>query len=243
MSSRRRSTPRRGSWVEREFDSILLFLVLVAFLVALFWRPQLPRMPAPPARSEKRPAAGADRPAAADSLPQAPTDSLLHGASTDARRHAAVLDSLQVRGPSLFVNTGQNRFYLYDAAHRLLRLGPCSTGSDSTLTAPDGRTWHFTTPHGPRRVAHKATDPVWVKPDWAYLEEGLEPPAPGAPERRVQGVLGSHALDIGQGMFVHGSPFRITIGQPVTHGCVRLRDEDLALVYRTLSVGDLVYVE
>ena len=231
MRSRRNSNRHRGSWVDREFDSILLFLVLVGFVVAVYWRPEPPRVvPArvvPPLEgSVALPEPGAAPPADADSL-----------------RHGAILDSLRVTGPSLFVNAQLNHFYLYDAAHRLLRSGPCSTGSDSTLTAPDGRTWRFSTPRGARRVAHKAIDPVWVKPDWAYFEEGLDPPPPGAPERLVTGVLGTHALDIGEGMFVHGSPVQITIGLPVTHGCVRLRDADLALVYETLSLGDLVYIE
>jgi L,D-transpeptidase YbiS len=246
MRSRRRSNRHRGSWVDREFDSILLFLVLVSFLVALLWRPEPPRVVPPPTRSVAlpEPEPGSTPAATADSLRHAAAlDSLRHAAAFDSLRHGAILDSLGVTGPSLFVNAPQNRFWLYDAAHRLLRSGPCSTGSDSTLTAPDGRTWLFSTPRGARHVAHKAIDPVWVKPDWAYVEEGLKPPAPGAAERLVPGVLGAHALDIGDGMFVHGSPVQITIGLPVTHGCVRLLDADLALVYETLAVGDLVYVE
>lgn len=155
----------------------------------------------------------------------------------------ARLDSLQCDGPVLVVKTLHQRFFLYDAQGRLVRVGPCSTGSDTVLVADGGRAWHFSTPHGLRRVAHKAENPVWDKPDWAFIEEGLPPPPAGAPERQVRGMLGQYALDIGGGVFVHGSPFRVTIGQPVTHGCVRLLDADLECVYHTLAVGDCVWVE
>jgi L,D-transpeptidase ErfK/SrfK len=29
---------------------------------------------------------------------------------------------------------------------------------------------------------------------------------------------------------------------PVTHGCVRLNDEDLKVIYNTLSIGSKVYI-
>ena len=54
-------------------------------------------------------------------------------------------------------------------------------GGDTALTAPvavsmptalayAGRTWHFATPRGERRVLGKEADPVWVPPDWHYAE-------------------------------------------------------------------------
>ncbi len=147
--------------------------------------------------------------------------------------------ALEPRGAALVIDVDANRFVLYDASRRLLRSGPCSTGSDDSLTAPDGRTWRFSTPRGRRRVHHKAENPVWAKPDWAYLEEGLPIP-PSRRDRYVYGMLGAYGIDIGSGYLVHGSPYRIDIGQKVTHGCVRLLDEDLELVYRTLQIGDTV---
>jgi L,D-transpeptidase YbiS len=32
------------------------------------------------------------------------------------------------------------------------------------------------------------------------------------------------------------------LGMPVTHGCVRLADEDLKAVFNTLSIGQKVYI-
>ena len=45
----------------------------------------------------------------------------------------------------------------------------------------------------------KLTHPVWVKPDWAFIEEGLSVPTNPA-DRVEQGVLGEYALGFGRGI-------------------------------------------
>ena len=146
-------------------------------------------------------------------------------------------------GARLVIHVEACRFELFDACGRRLRQGPCSTGSNATLEAPDGRSWTFRTPRGARRVHHKATQPVWYKPDWAFLEENEPVPPAESPSRYVRGMLGRFALDIGNGYLVHGSPYRIGIGTRTTHGCIRMLDEDLELVYATLQIGDAVVLE
>ena len=150
------------------------------------------------------------------------------------------LDSLGIDTACLVIEVDQCRFRLYDARRRLLRQGPCATGMDSTLRAPDGRTWVFATPRGVRRVHHKSDAPVWQRPDWYYIEEDLPLPESHDPQRLAIGMLGEYALDVGQGYLVHGSPYQRGIGQRITHGCVRLGDEDLRAVYATLNIGDQV---
>lgn len=152
------------------------------------------------------------------------------GAAAPATPHGAVL----------VVDVAACRFTLVDGGGAIRLAGPCSTGSDSTFHGAGGRTWSFATPRGLRRVHHKAARPVWAKPDWAYLEEGLPVPPPGAPERLVRGMLGPYALDIGGGYLLHGSPYRSGLGERNTHGCIRMGDADLQVVYETLQVGDLV---
>mgnify|MGYP001812137374 CR=1 FL=1 len=152
------------------------------------------------------------------------------------------LDSLGATTASLVIEVEHCRFRLYDSRRYLLRQGPCATGMDSILHAPDGRTWTFDTPRGVRRVHHKSSNPVWQRPDWYYIEENLPMPAPEHPDRRALGMLGEFALDIGQGYLVHGSPYQRGIGERITHGCVRLADDDLRVVYSTLQVGDLVVI-
>ena len=84
--------------------------------------------------------------------------------------------------------------------------------------------------------------PVWVKPDWAFIEEGEPVPAPNSPDRYEQGVLGSYGLYLGQGYLIHGTLFQRFLGQNVTHGCVRVGDEDLEKVWNLTRIGTAVYI-
>jgi len=56
------------------------------------------------------------------------------------------------------------------------------------------------------------------------------------------GVLGDYALSLGDGYLIHGTLYQRFLGLPVTHGCIRLNDENLELVYRSLQVGSKVYI-
>jgi L,D-transpeptidase YbiS len=97
----------------------------------------------------------------------------------------------------LVVDTQANRLSLHQG-RRLLRTAWVSTGSGETLRDPRrGRTWVFETPRGVRRVRAKLRNPVWLKPDWAFLQEGLPVPPPRDPSRVVRDFLGEYALDLG----------------------------------------------
>lgn len=145
------------------------------------------------------------------------------------------------RGKYLVVSSSDNRFTLLQGTDTL-RTGLCSTGSYVQLTARDGRTWLFVTPRGRHAIRDKRIRPVWAKPDWAFIEAGEPVPAQGAPERFESGVLGNYALSLGDGYLIHGTPYQRLLGMPVTHGCVRLGDEDLEVVFRSLSVGSTVFL-
>ncbi|MBN3035670.1 MAG: L,D-transpeptidase [Bacteroidales bacterium] len=141
----------------------------------------------------------------------------------------------------LVVNTSANTFRLYKR-RKLIREGVCSTGSYILLEAHDERKWIFSTPTGIRRIRGKTQSPVWRKPDWAFVEEGLPVPPPGAPDRFEYGVLGDYALSLGDGYLIHGTLYKRFLGLPVTHGCIRMGDEDLEAVYKNLQVGSRVFI-
>jgi L,D-transpeptidase YbiS len=143
--------------------------------------------------------------------------------------------------PYLIVDTSNNRITLM-SGKKVLHKGICSTGSYVLLKAGDERQWVFKTPRGRFYVQQKEESPVWHKPDWAFIEEGLPVPPRGAPERYETGVLGDYALHLGDGYLVHGTLYKRLLGMPVTHGCVRLDDEDLSIVYKNLSVGSAVFM-
>jgi hypothetical protein len=141
----------------------------------------------------------------------------------------------------LIINTTENKFRLYNG-NQQLRSGLCSTGSFIHLEADSTKNWIFETPKGVLTVRNKIPHPVWRKPDWAFIEEGLEPPPLNHPSRYEYGVLGDYALDLGNGYLIHGTLYQRFLGQSVTHGCIRLNDEDLASVYQTLVPGSKVYI-
>jgi hypothetical protein len=64
------------------------------------------------------------------------------------------------------------------------------------------------------------------------------------PQRRVPDALGPYKLDMGSGYLIHGTHIynENSIGLPASHGCVRMRNEDLALLYQVVPVGTAVYI-
>ena len=142
----------------------------------------------------------------------------------------------------IVINTTDNRFSLY-RNRQLIREGFVSSGSYTLLKTEDGeKEWIFRTPRGRFTIQGKTTHPVWRKPDWAFVEEGLPIPGPAHPSRFEYGVLGDYALSLGDGYLIHGTLYQRLLGMPVTHGCIRLNDDDLAAVFNALSIGSKVYI-
>jgi len=142
----------------------------------------------------------------------------------------------------IVINTTDNRFSLYKN-RKLVRQGFCSSGSYTLLRTEDGeKEWKFKTPRGRFTIHGKTTNPVWRKPDWAFVEEGLPIPGDGDPSRWEYGVLGDYALSLGDGYLIHGTIYKRFLGMPVTHGCIRLNDDDLEAVYNSLNIGSKVYI-
>ncbi len=141
----------------------------------------------------------------------------------------------------LVINTTNNTFQLYKN-NQIIREGRCSTGSFIFLEVDSTKSFMFETPKGVMTVQAKRTNPVWTKPDWAFIEEGLPVPPKGDPSRFEANVLGDYALILGDGYMIHGTLYQRLIGSPVTHGCVRLLDADLEAVYKTLPVGAKVFI-
>jgi L,D-transpeptidase-like protein len=72
--------------------------------------------------------------------------------------------------------------------------------------------------------------------------ETLYIPPIGTENRRVSGTLGKYKLNLGDGYMLHGTPYQDSIGLAATHGCVRLRDEDIEWLYENVQVGSKVYI-
>jgi L,D-transpeptidase ErfK/SrfK len=115
------------------------------------------------------------------------------------------------------------------------------TGTDKLLKK-GRRFWLFRTPRGMHNVLRKIVDPIWTKPDWAFIEEGKPVPPPGSPKRQVKGHLGRYALDLGEGIMLHGTDDPNSFGRKVSHGCIRMQDEMLEQVYQAATIGTPVYI-
>ncbi len=187
-------------------------------------------------------------------LPDAKFVSDLNAASTKALQQQlkqaekdfavlrAKLDRLIPRDHYLIINSSENQMLVMKGT-TLVHKGTCSTGSNVMLKMQDDdRQWFFATPRGRFRVQGKIKNPSWRMPDWAFIEEGLPVPPANSPERIQYGVLGDYALAFGNGYFVHGTLYKRTLGMPVTHGCIRLDDDDLIVVYKNLDVGGKIFV-
>lgn len=78
--------------------------------------------------------------------------------------------------------------------------------------------------------------------DEVVVDGTLYVPPVGTKNRIQHGQLGPYKLDTGDGYLIHGSPDASAIGRASTHGCIRLHDEDLEFLYRTVPVGTPVYI-
>lgn len=214
----------------------------------------------------------------------------------------------------IIVSTEENKVYVRRDGKVIFET-ICSTGKGTTLVE-NGRKTTFNTPTGKFRIISKEENPVWVPPDWHFIEEArktggrtvhLKPgmaidaysgapvssgssrgvwswagggrsgavmkvrnntvvieengrtrelppgeviragsavviPPIGTPQRKYDKVLGTHRLNLGDGYALHGTQQVSQLGRSVSHGCVRLKNEDIAHLYEIANVGDEVII-
>jgi L,D-transpeptidase ErfK/SrfK len=138
------------------------------------------------------------------------------------------------------VDVSTNNLYLFEDG-QLIEKSPAATGTEKLLKHR-GRVWLFRTPQGHMKVLRKIVDPIWRKPDWAFVEAGERVPPADSPKRNVKGHLGKYALDLGDGILIHGTDDSDSIGRKASHGCIRLPEDVLALLYKTVPVGTDVFI-
>jgi L,D-transpeptidase-like protein len=90
---------------------------------------------------------------------------------------------------------------------------------------------------GGRRTVLQATDGREIVADGKIVV-----PPVGTNQRKYKGVLGAYRLNMGDGYALHGTNQPASIGRAVSHGCVRLRNEDIARLYGMVPVGTPVFI-
>jgi L,D-transpeptidase YbiS len=141
----------------------------------------------------------------------------------------------------LVVDTENNRLSMRRGGNVLLR-AVVGTGSRQFVKEETGRNWFFESPTGSLTVLGKERNPVWIRPDWSYVEENMPVPAVDDPDRIVRGVLGKYALILGHGYKIHGTKYTELLGTHFTHGCISVGDDDLERLYKTVKIGTRVYI-
>jgi L,D-transpeptidase YbiS len=151
------------------------------------------------------------------------------------------LTRLAPRGLYIVIDQTHNRLSLRKD-DEVVYEAVCSAGSGMVLKeGATGRTWVFDTPRGRFQVLTKIEDPVWRKPDWAFVEEG-QPIPTNAAERFEYGTLGEYALYFGNGYLIHGTLYERLLGRSVTHGCIRLGRDDLRKVWAMARIGTPIFI-
>ena len=162
-------------------------------------------------------------------------------ASRELARARKTLKRAVPEGKYIVIDTHANILSLRTGDTVLFKAS-CSTGSGGELIdSSTGRRWVFNTPRGIFKINSKLVDPWWRKPDWAYIEDSLKPPAREG-ERFDAEMMGEYAMGFGDGYFIHGTIYERLIGVSVTHGCVRLGAEDLRYLYGKVAIGTPVYI-
>lgn len=232
---------------------------------------------------------------------------------SEVQTRDAQISELRDTNQVIIVSTEENKVYVRRDGKVIFET-ICSTGKGTTLVDENGRRMTFNTPTGKFRIISKEKDPVWVPPDWHFIEEakkhggrvvrltpgmaldaysgrqvssgrsgiwgwgggssgavlkvkdnnvvveenGRTRPLPageviragstivippiGTPQRQYKEVLGTHRLNLGDGYALHGTQQVAQLGRSVSHGCVRLKNEDIEHLYGIANVGDEVII-
>ncbi len=212
--------------MKRSSSALLVLATMVVLALAVWaWRAAWAPAAAPPDRT--------------------PLDAAGEKELRTLERRAEALEKTMVSsrpaGTYILIDTGRNLLTLFDGGRDVLK-AICSTGSGRALSDPvRKRLWVFDTPRGELFIRNKYPEPVWIKPDWAFLEMG-EPIPTKLAERLAPAELGAYAMDLGNGYLIHGTLYQRALGLSITHGCVRLGDQDLETVYGKIRIGTPVFI-
>jgi len=96
----------------------------------------------------------------------------------------------------------------------------------------------WSTPLGKPRIVDKTKDPYWVVPDSILQEHAARgDPLPNVVPPGPENPLGRYSLRLGfPGYLIHGSNRSFGVGTRISHGCIRLYDDDIEYLYRMVPI-------
>lgn len=128
--------------------------------------------------------------------------------------------------------------YAETAKENGLKLGHLYNGSKIKLA--DGRI--LSMKDGEAGVSENGEWAALPTDEHIVFGDTLYVPPGGSKNRKVEGELGKFRLNMGDGFLLHGTPYKDSIGMAATHGCVRMRDDDIEWLYDHVPVGTKVYI-
>lgn len=141
-------------------------------------------------------------------------------------RQEVAFDALHAPG-TIVIDTESKFLYLVQSQGRALRYG-IGVGRPGFL-------WT-----GTKTITRKAEWPSWTPPAEMLKRR---PDLPRFMEGGPENPLGSRAMYLGSSLYrIHGTNEPNTIGQNVSSGCIRLRNEDVMDLYERVRVGTKVVV-
>lgn len=181
-----------------------------------------------------------------------------------ARRHRVGFQAIRLANPEL------NTWIPGDGARVLLPLMfvlPDTPRQGIVINLPEMRLYHFQetpsgegrrvatypvsigrrewgTPQGTLEVIQKREDPTWTPPDsvrQAYAAQGKSLPdvVPAGPDN----PLGAYALRLSRPTYlIHGTNWSTGIGLRSTHGCIRMDNDDIGVLFPHVDVGTPVHI-
>jgi lipoprotein-anchoring transpeptidase ErfK/SrfK len=130
---------------------------------------------------------------------------------------------------TIIVKTAERRLYLSLDGYHALRF-PVGVGKA-------GMQWT-----GVTQVAGKYVWPAWSPPDIIRRNNPNLPEV--IPGGSPHNPMGAAALTLGSGEYaIHGTNRPSSIGRFVSHGCIRMHNDDIRQLFRLVSVGTPVIVD
>ena len=131
----------------------------------------------------------------------------------------------------IVINVAEMRLYYYPKGRNVVEVLPIGIGQLGTDTPENWVT----------SVQSKRANPTWtptakVHAEYAAKGEPLPAVVPAGPEN----PMGLFALYIGRLYAIHGTNASFGIGLRVSHGCVRLRNDDIEHLFKIVPVGTRV---
>lgn len=92
-------------------------------------------------------------------------------------------------------------------------------------------------------IIAKQKNPAPVKPEWTFEDITQEIPAVNSPERLMVGALGKYAIYLTDFLIIHDTTEDNKHHDTINHVCIQLKSSVMKRLYRSVYVGNELYVE